>query len=179
MRPVATRELNTDHAGHEHRATHHADCWERRDASSWHCEEDTACRVAERAGRAPPSRDAFVALQGDWAPARPPSCATCCARCGVTGRIKSPTYAVLGLSCAAAAPPGTFDYRFDDPREWEDAGLRESCSRRPGLKLASGQTRPRALLPARRPLAHHSPTDGDCARVTVHAHTPRGLELLA
>lgn len=61
---------------------------------------------------------------------------------GVTGRIKSPTYALVepyDLPAPAGGPtmPPAWHadlYRFDDPREWEDAGLRELFAS-PGLKL--------------------------------------------
>jgi tRNA threonylcarbamoyladenosine biosynthesis protein TsaE len=48
---------------------------------------------------------------------------------GVPGRIKSPTYAVVEpyeLPGLAPLSIRHFDfYRFNDPREWEDAGFRD------------------------------------------------------
>jgi tRNA threonylcarbamoyladenosine biosynthesis protein TsaE len=47
-------------------------------------------------------------------------------RCGVTGRIKSPSYALLESYKVSSLYFYHIDfYRFSDPREWEDAGFRE------------------------------------------------------
>jgi len=55
---------------------------------------------------------------------------------GVEGRIKSPTYAVMEPYELPDLAAWHFDfYRFNDPQEWEDAGLRDvfasrsACSR--------------------------------------------------
>lgn len=75
---------------------------------------------------------------------------------GVRGRIKSPTYAIVEPHMAAgsphvhgqgALPIWHFDfYRFDDPREWEDAGFRELFASR-GLKLVEWPEKAAGLLP--------------------------------
>jgi tRNA threonylcarbamoyladenosine biosynthesis protein TsaE len=72
---------------------------------------------------------------------------------GVTGRIKSPTYAVVepheapATADRPALPIWHFDfYRFQDPREWEDAGLRDLYAS-PGLKLAEWPEQAAGLLP--------------------------------
>jgi len=67
---------------------------------------------------------------------------------GVAGRIKSPTYAVVEPH---QTPDGLavshFDfYRFTDPREWEDAGLRDLFAA-PGLKLSEWPDKAAGLLP--------------------------------
>lgn len=81
---------------------------------------------------------------------------------GVTGRIKSPSYAIvepyevpLPVAAASGAAPDDvarlpllhFDfYRFNDPQEWEDAGFRELFAS-PGLKLVEWPEKAAGLLP--------------------------------
>ena len=98
---------------------------------------------------------------------------------GVTGRIKSPTYAVVEPHEAAGARPvWHFDfYRFDDPREWEDAGFRDICAG-PGLKLAEWPEKAAAVLPVADLSIHLAPQADESRQVTLQAHTKRGLELL-
>ena len=46
---------------------------------------------------------------------------------GYEGRVKSPTYALVELYTVSRLDLHHFDfYRFNDPREWIDAGFRES-----------------------------------------------------
>lgn len=70
---------------------------------------------------------------------------------GVGGRIKSPTYTVLETY---QVPIGQSQlslshldfYRFNDPQEWEEAGLRDLFAA-PGLKLVEWPERASGLLP--------------------------------
>ena len=68
-------------------------------------------------------------------------------------------------------------YRFDDAREWEDAGFREVFAA-PGLKLAEWPDKAAALLPTPDLRLHIEALDEVRRRVTLQALTPRGLELL-
>ena len=78
----------------------------------------------------------------------------------------------------AAAPALHFDfYRFDDPQEWEDAGLRDVFAG-PGLKLAEWPEKARALLPPADLRVHIEPQADESRRVTFTAQSARGLELL-
>ncbi len=66
---------------------------------------------------------------------------------GVTGRIKSPTYAVVEPYELPGLNIWHFDfYRFADPREWEDAGFRDIFAS-PGLKLSEWPEKAGAQLP--------------------------------
>ena len=98
---------------------------------------------------------------------------------GVTGRIKSPTYAVLEpYALPGGGMVSHFDfYRFNDPREWLDAGFRELFAA-PGLKLAEWPEHAAALLPAADLSLHIEPHEGDAREVRVDAGTPLGLTLL-
>ena len=101
---------------------------------------------------------------------------------GVTGRIKSPTYGVVephqGLWRGQPLSIWHFDfYRFDDPSEWLEAGLRDLFAQS-GLKLVewadkAGPQRPQADL------ALHIDCDAQGLRpVRAVAHTTRGSALL-
>jgi tRNA threonylcarbamoyladenosine biosynthesis protein TsaE len=97
---------------------------------------------------------------------------------GVSGRIKSPSYALMEPYRLAGGAAAHFDfYRFDDPREWLDAGLREVYAA-PGLKIAEWPEKAGDLLPTP-DLRLVIATGVDDARVvSVDALTPRGLALL-
>jgi tRNA threonylcarbamoyladenosine biosynthesis protein TsaE len=71
-----------------------------------------------------------------------------------------------------------FDFfRFNDPREWEDAGFRDIFAG-PGLKLAEWPEKAEDLLP-RADLVVRIETQSDESRnVTLLAQTPLGQELL-
>jgi len=67
---------------------------------------------------------------------------------GVEGRIKSPSYAVMESYELPLGVVSRFDfYRFDDPREWEDAGFRDIFAA-PGLKLSEWPEKAEGMLPA-------------------------------
>ena len=106
---------------------------------------------------------------------------------GVTGRIKSPTYAVVEPYELPGLCIWHFDfYRFSDPREWEDAGFRDIFAS-PGLKLAEWADKAAGFIPTpdcviELVVAHSddtSTTPGDEARqVTLTAYSATGRALL-
>lgn len=97
---------------------------------------------------------------------------------GVAGRIKSPSYAVLEPYALPGLAISHFDfYRFDDAREWEDAGFRDVFAA-PGLKLCEWPDKAAALLPTPDLRLHIQALDESRRRVRVQALTPRGLELM-
>ncbi len=106
---------------------------------------------------------------------------------GVQSRIKSPTYTVMeaydlprvsrltGPSCGVASH---FDfYRFTDPREWVDAGLREVFAA-PGLKLAEWPENVQTMLPLADLRLYIEVDSDDCRSVRLEAGTTLGLALL-
>ncbi len=98
---------------------------------------------------------------------------------GVTGRIKSPTYAVLESYELPGLDVSHLDlYRFNDPREWLDAGLRDVFAA-PGLKLVEWPERAAGLLPTPDLQLFIEPTADEQRSVVVTALTPRGLALLS
>ena len=98
---------------------------------------------------------------------------------GVTGRIKSPTYAVLEPYTLDGLAISHLDfYRFADAREGLDAGLRDVFAA-PGLKLVEWPQNAAALLPtADLRMAIEPGADGE-RTVLIEAGTARGLALLA
>ncbi len=99
---------------------------------------------------------------------------------GVQGRVKSPTYTVMEPYAVGGLAVSHFDfYRFNDPREWLDAGFRDVFSE-PGLKLAEWPDKAQGLLPVPDLRLHIEPAaDGEHRVLQLQAFTPRGLELLA
>lgn len=97
---------------------------------------------------------------------------------GVQGRIKSPTFAVMEPYTVHGQAVSHFDfYRFDDAREWADAGFRDVFAAS-GLKLAEWPERAAAVLPVPDWSLHIEPTGNDRRDVTVHAFTAHGVALL-
>ena len=97
---------------------------------------------------------------------------------GVTGRIKSPTYAVVEPYELDTLHIWHFDfYRFNDPREWEEAGFRDIFAS-PGLKLAEWPEKAAGMLPVADMDLHIRTLDDSSRRVTLQAHTAAGQALL-
>jgi tRNA threonylcarbamoyladenosine biosynthesis protein TsaE len=98
---------------------------------------------------------------------------------GIEGRIKSPTFAVMEPYEVNGHAVSHFDfYRFNDAREWADAGFRDVFAA-PGLKLAEWPERAASVLPVADLLLHIEPVGLDARTVAVHAFTAHGVELLA
>ncbi|WP_408647830.1 tRNA (adenosine(37)-N6)-threonylcarbamoyltransferase complex ATPase subunit type 1 TsaE [Xenophilus arseniciresistens] len=144
----------------------------------WHDEEDTA-RLAQALAAQPPLRNAFIALHGDLGAGKTTFVRHLLRALGVTGRIKSPTYAVVephqGEGDQAIFH---FDfYRFSDPREWEDAGFRDIFAGA-GLKLAEWPANARGQLPVPDLSITIDAMSDDTRQVTLQAHSDSGLALL-
>ncbi len=78
----------------------------------------------------PALRDAFIELHGPLGAGKTTFVRHLLHALGVAGRIKSPTYAVVEPYAVDGLAISHFDfYRFDDPREWEDAGFRDVLRR--------------------------------------------------
>jgi len=97
---------------------------------------------------------------------------------GVTGRIKSPSYAVLETYELPQGEIHHFDfYRFADPREWEDAGFRDLFAA-PGLKLSEWPENAAGMLPVADLQVWLAVLDDDSRAVTLKAGTARGVSIL-
>jgi tRNA threonylcarbamoyladenosine biosynthesis protein TsaE len=144
---------------------------------SWASESDTRA-FAQALARRPGLARAFIELRGELGSGKTTLVRHLLQALGVTGRIKSPTYAVVEPHEVPGLAIWHFDfYRFNDPREWEDAGFRDIFSA-PGLKLAEWPEKAGSLLP-RADLVIRIDTDADATRqVLLTAQTPLGQELL-
>jgi tRNA threonylcarbamoyladenosine biosynthesis protein TsaE len=143
--------------------------------------DEAACAAfAQRVASAPALRpDTFIALAGPLGAGKTTFVRHLLRALGIAGRIKSPTYAVLEPYAVDGLAISHFDfYRFTDPREWADAGLRDVFAA-PGLKLAEWPEHAAAALPVADWQMELEPLDGDQRRVTVHALTDHGRRLLA
>ncbi len=101
---------------------------------------------------------------------------------GVSGRIKSPTYAVVeSYEVTHQSKPlfiWHFDfYRFKDPQEWEDAGFREMFAT-PGLKICEWPDKAAGFLPQADLDLDLQVNPDDSRSVTLTAHTDTGRSLL-
>lgn len=144
----------------------------------WRSEED-ASAFAGRLARREGIGQAFIELHGDLGAGKTTFVRHLLRALGVGGRIKSPTYAVVEPHEAPGLQAWHFDfYRFNDPREWEDAGFRDVFAR-PGLKLAEWPEKAAGLLPAPDLRIAIDTEPDESRRVTVQAHTPAGAALIA
>ena len=126
----------------------------------------------------PEIANAFIALHGDLGAGKTTLVRHLLHALGVTGRIKSPTYAVVESYELPALNIWHFDfYRFNDPQEWEDAGFRDIFAS-PGLKLAEWPEKDAPLLPLT-DLDIRITTTPDAVRlVALTARTATGMALL-
>ena len=144
-----------------------------------HWPDEAACEAfARQLATRSALRDAFIELHGPLGAGKTTFVRHLLRGLGVTGRIKSPTYAVLEPYSIGDLAISHLDfYRFSDPREWLDAGFRDVFAA-PGLKLAEWPELVGGLLPLPDLKLHIEPKQGDAREVTVQACTARGLELL-
>jgi tRNA threonylcarbamoyladenosine biosynthesis protein TsaE len=143
--------------------------------------DEAACAVfAARIATHAELRDAVIELHGTLAAGKTTFTRHLLRALGVPGRIKSPSYSVVETyTLADGTAASHFDfYRFDDPREWVDAGLRDIFAA-PGLKIVEWPDKAAGLLP-RPDLRLRIELVGDGGRqVEADALTPRGAALLA
>lgn len=143
----------------------------------WADEAATAAFAAQWATQ-PELAHAFIALHGDLGAGKTTLVRHLLQALGVTGRIKSPTYAVVEPYELPAQNIWHFDfYRFNDPREWEEAGFRDIFAS-PGLKLAEWPDKAASVLPVADVTLHLRTLDDNRREVTLTPGTARGLALV-
>lgn len=154
-----------------------------------HWPDEAACArfasaLAEALKARPALRDARLELEGPLGAGKTTFVRHLLRALGATGRIKSPTYAVvepyeLALPGGQRLAVSHFDfYRFDDPREWEDAGFREIYAS-PGLKLAEWAAKAAPQLPPPDLRLGLEPQDDEARLVRAQACSELGRQLLA
>ena len=143
----------------------------------WASEQETLA-FAQRLAAHPAIADAFIELRGELGAGKTTFVRHLLRALGVAGRIKSPTYAVVEPHQAPGLAIWHFDfYRFNDPREWEDAGFRDVFAG-PGLKLAEWPDKAAGLLPQPDLVLALETQPDESRRVTATPLTARGSELL-
>lgn len=141
--------------------------------------DETATQLTAAALAAHPAiRHALIELHGHLGAGKTTLVRHLLRALGVTGRVKSPTYAVVEPYELPGLAIWHFDfYRFSDPREWEDAGFRDIFAS-PGLKLAEWPQHAAGFLPRADLIIHLQAQDDDARLVTLTAQTPTGVALL-
>jgi tRNA threonylcarbamoyladenosine biosynthesis protein TsaE len=154
----------------------------------WKTEDDTrqfAARFAHQLSTLTPEDSLFIELHGDLGAGKTTFVRHLLQAMGVTGRIKSPTYAIVesydDIKNALYQPLNLwhFDfYRFNDPIEWEEAGFRDIFASK-GIKLAEWPEKAAAELPIA-DIAMTIIANMDESRIiTVKAQTSAGQQLLS
>lgn len=141
-------------------------------------DEAATSAFAQRLAACPALRRALIRLGGGLGAGKTTLVRHLLHALGVQGRVKSPTYTLVEPYTPPGLPVWHFDlYRFNDPHEWDDAGLRELIAAE-GLKLVEWPERAGTLLPDADLSLTLLPLAEPQRRVEVHAHTARGLALL-
>ncbi len=145
--------------------------------------DEAACAASATALAQRPGIDkAFIELQGPLGAGKTTFVRHLLQALGVTGRVKSPTYAVMEPYELPGPEPRKqiwhFDfYRFNDPQEWEDAGFRDLFAS-VGLKLAEWPEKAAGLLPVPDLVIGIEPQPGERRTVEFSAYTALGQGLL-
>jgi tRNA threonylcarbamoyladenosine biosynthesis protein TsaE len=154
------------------------------ETSSQRGPDEAACALsAEALARHASLTSAFIELHGPLGAGKTTFVRHLLHALGVQGRVKSPTYALMESyeieRNGAVLPIWHFDfYRFDDPQEWEDAGFRDVFAA-VGLKLVEWPEKAEGLLPRADLRIFIEPEADEQRSVSIEAHTPLGLELIA
>lgn len=145
----------------------------------WAREADCSA-FAQSLATLPALREAHIELQGPLGAGKTTFVRHLLRALGVQGRIKSPTYTVMEPYEADGLVISHFDfYRFADPREWADAGLRDVFAA-PGLKLSEWPDKAAGFLPTPDLRLSIEPVEpAETRLVTLNAFSPRGVQLLA
>lgn len=143
-------------------------------------DESATQRFAAALASAPALRNAFIELRGDLGAGKTTLVRHLLRALGVTGRVKSPTYAVVEPYELPDLQLNVwhFDfYRFSDPREWEDAGFRDIFASS-GLKLAEWPEKAVGFLPRADLIVQLEAVTEASRQVTLSAQTAVGQALL-
>jgi tRNA threonylcarbamoyladenosine biosynthesis protein TsaE len=125
----------------------------------------------------PALRQAVIELHGELGAGKTTLVRHLLRALGVSGRIKSPTYAVVEPYELPGLDIWHFDfYRLDEPREWQDAGFRDIFAS-PGLKLAEWPEKAAGYLPRADLVLTLTVRDDNSRMLTLQAQTATGWAL--
>jgi tRNA threonylcarbamoyladenosine biosynthesis protein TsaE len=143
------------------------------------CDEAACAEFASAMATKPALRQAFIELHGTLGAGKTTFVRHLLRALGVEGRIKSPTYTVMEPYHLPDLVISHFDfYRFNDPREWADAGFRDVFAS-PGLKLAEWPELAAGALPQPDLCLHITRNETNDGRsVQLQAFSALGLALL-
>lgn len=155
---------------------------------TWQDEADTES-FAHHLARQSALANAVIELQGDLGAGKTTLARHLLRHLGVQGRIKSPTYAVVESYTLDATDElrghnwvqniWHFDfYRFNDPREWEEAGFRDIFASH-GLKLVEWPQKAGAHLPVPDLVIRIDMQADESRSITLTAYTLTGTELIS
>ena len=143
----------------------------------WRSEDDTRA-FAQQLAAQPSVRNAIIELSGDLGAGKTTLARHLLRALGVVGRVKSPTYAVVEPYELEGLNIWHFDfYRFNDPREWEEAGFRELFAS-PGLKISEWPENAAGVLPKADLVIALTVGDDDFRLAKLRAQTAVGVALL-
>ena len=153
----------------------------------WATEADTqafAGALGNKLRTATPDCNMLIQLHGDLGTGKTTLARHLLKALGVSGRIKSPTYAVVEPYAVAGTAPVNalaiwhFDfYRFNDPNEWEEAGFRDIFAST-GLKLVEWPDKAGKHLPPADLDVHIEMLASETRAVVLTAYTSAGAALL-
>ena len=149
-----------------------------------HLSDEQACAAfAQRLALCPALAQALLCLHGELGAGKTTFTRYLLQALGVTDRVKSPTYAVVEPYEVTANGQNLsiwhFDfYRFNDPREWEDAGFRDIFASL-GLKICEWPDKAQGVLPPADLDIHFSVNADGSRDVRLLAHTELGVDLIA
>jgi tRNA threonylcarbamoyladenosine biosynthesis protein TsaE len=140
---------------------------------------EAACAASATAlAQRPGIGKAFIELRGPLGAGKTTFARHLLHALGVSGRVKSPTYAVMEPYELPGGKAWHFDfYRFNDPQEWEDAGFRDVFAST-GLKLAEWPEKAGDLPPEPDLVVAIEPQEGDRRTAAFSACTTLGRALL-
>jgi len=140
-------------------------------------DEAATARVAAALAADPALRHAVIELHGELGAGKTTLVRHLLRALGVSGRIKSPTYAVVEPYELPGLDIWHFDfYRLDEPREWQDAGFRDIFAS-PGLKLAEWPEKAAGYLPRADLVLTLTVRDDNSRMLTLQAQTATGRAL--
>jgi tRNA threonylcarbamoyladenosine biosynthesis protein TsaE len=139
-------------------------------AMIWQTEADAAA-FAQNFARQHDLQNTIIELRGDLGVGKTTFARHLLQALGVTGRIKSPSYAIVETyevqDVAKTLTISHFDfYRFKDPNEWEEAGFRDIFAAQ-GLKIVEWAEKAHPMLPKPNWVIDISMQQGDSRQVIL------------